>query len=96
MPPSLRSGQAPQSRRVEHVTHGIATRPMAARDDFVVIARASSRLELPRRSMQADGRIRFWGWVPELGRWLRVITLEDGVTVHNAFPDRDFDPGRRP
>ena len=48
-----------------------------------------------RRSVQEDGRIRFWGWVPELGHWLRVVTLEDGVTVHNAFPDRDFEPGRQ-
>lgn len=46
-----------------------------------------------RRSVQADGRVRFWGWVPELGRWLRVVTLADGETVHNAFLDRDFDPG---
>ena len=49
-----------------------------------------------RRSVQEDGRIRFWGWVPELGRWIRVVTLEDGETVHNAFPDRDFDPGLQP
>lgn len=27
----------------------------------------------------------------ELGKYLRVITLEDGETVHNAFPDRDFE-----
>ena len=41
--------------------------------------------------VQGDGRIRFWGRVPEFGsRVLRVITLEDGETVHNAFPDRDF------
>ena len=46
-------------------------------------------------SVQEDGRIRFWGWVPQLGRWLRVVTLEDGETVHNAFPDRDFEPGAR-
>lgn len=26
------------------------------------------------------------------GRYLRVITLEDGETIHNAFPDRDFRP----
>lgn len=46
-----------------------------------------------RREVQPDGRIRFWGFVPELGsRALRVVTLEDGLTVHNAFPDRDFDP----
>jgi hypothetical protein len=41
--------------------------------------------------VQSDGRIRFWGIVPEFGgRALRVVTLADGVTVHNAFPDRDF------
>ena len=40
--------------------------------------------------IQPDGRIRRWVFVPELGKYLRVITLEDGETVHNAFPDRDF------
>ena len=44
-----------------------------------------------RREVQADGRIRFWGMVPELGdRVLRVVTLDDGETIHNAFPDRSF------
>lgn len=44
-----------------------------------------------RRETQPDGRIRYWGIVPELGgRVLRVVTLEDGETIHNAFPDRDF------
>jgi hypothetical protein len=43
-----------------------------------------------RREEQPDGRVRFWGWVPELERHLRVVTLADGETVHNAFPDRDF------
>lgn len=43
------------------------------------------------RVVQPDGRIRFWGLVPELdGRFLRVVTLADGETIHNAFPDRDF------
>ena len=44
-----------------------------------------------RRSVQPDGRIRLWIFVPELGKYLRVVTLEDGETVHNAFPDRDFE-----
>jgi hypothetical protein len=45
-----------------------------------------------RVEVQPDGRVRYWGVVPELGaRVLRVITLEDGETVHNAFPDRDFE-----
>lgn len=39
---------------------------------------------------QLDGRIRYWKFIAELGRYLRVVTLEDGETVHNAFPDRDF------
>jgi hypothetical protein len=25
-----------------------------------------------------------------LGKYLRVIILEDGQTVHNAFPDRNY------
>jgi hypothetical protein len=42
---------------------------------------------------QPDGRFRYWGTVPELqGRFLRVVTLEDGETIHNAFPDRNFKP----
>lgn len=43
-----------------------------------------------RTEVQPDGRVRFWGFVAELGKYLRVVTLADGVTVHNAFPDRDF------
>jgi hypothetical protein len=40
---------------------------------------------------QPDGRFRYWGVVQELGgRVLRVVTLEDGETIHNAFPDRNF------
>ena len=46
-----------------------------------------------RREIQADdGRIRHWVWIDELNRFLRVVTLEDGTTVHNAFPDRRFSP----
>lgn len=50
-------------------------------------------LKAPIRSaVQADGRIRRWGYVAALDRWLRVVTLEDGETVHNAFLDRSFSP----
>jgi hypothetical protein len=47
--------------------------------------------EYSRREVQPDGRIRHWFWVEERGQWLRVVTLDDGETVHNAFPDRDFE-----
>ena len=44
-----------------------------------------------RETTQADGRIRRWIQVPEMNnRYLRVILLPDGETVHNAFFDRRF------
>jgi len=44
-----------------------------------------------RREVQPDGRVRYWGVVDEFGgRVLRVVTLADGETILNAFPDRDF------
>lgn len=45
-----------------------------------------------RREIQADGRIRHYGLDSRLGKWLRVVTLADGETLHNAFPDRNFEP----
>jgi hypothetical protein len=42
---------------------------------------------------QENNRFRFWGVVDELeGRVLRVVTLEDQKTIHNAFPDRGYKP----
>lgn len=40
--------------------------------------------------IQTDGRVRRWAWIEEAGKFLRVVTLADGETVHNAFFDRDF------
>ena len=46
-----------------------------------------------REVVQGDGRIRRWGSVPEIGgKFLRVVLLPDGETVHNAFFDRGFKP----
>ena len=40
---------------------------------------------------QENNRFRFWGEITELeGRSLRVVTLEDKKTIHNAFLDRGF------
>ena len=43
-----------------------------------------------RTEIQSDGRIRKWAKIEEEGKYLRVILLEDGETIHNAFFDRDF------
>ena len=46
-----------------------------------------------REMIQHDGRIRRWAPIAEMdGRYLRVILLPDGETVHNAFFDRAFKP----
>jgi hypothetical protein len=51
-------------------------------------------VERPVRVERQEGdRYRFWAPVPELGgRYLRVVTLADRTTIHNAFPDRGFRP----
>ena len=44
-----------------------------------------------REEIQEDGRIRRWARIAEAnGKYLRVILLEDGETVHNAFFDGSF------
>jgi len=49
-------------------------------------------IEQPIRiEIESADRVRFWGAIDELdGRILRVITLGDRSTIHNAFPDRGF------
>ena len=45
-----------------------------------------------RRQVQADGRIRLWGYAASLGGYLRVVLLSDSETVHTAFYDEDYQP----
>ena len=63
-------------------------RPYLKREWCVSVIEAPLRAEA-----QEHNRFRFWGIIPELeGRILRVITLHDKKTIHNAFPDRRFKP----
>ena len=40
---------------------------------------------------QGENRWRFWGIVEEFNNKIfRVVTLKDKITIHNAFPDRNF------
>lgn len=46
-----------------------------------------------RSEPQEQNRWRFWAPIAELGgQYLRVVTLDDKSTIHNAFPDRGFKP----
>jgi hypothetical protein len=67
---------------------------------YLELAWCEAVLAAPIRSeTQGNGRIRFWGKVERPGetrpRFLRVVTLADGETVHNAFFDRNFREGSR-
>jgi hypothetical protein len=63
-------------------------RPYLAKEWCIRVLENPIRIEY-----QEDNRVRFWGVVFDLeGRYLRVITLKDKVTIHNAFPDRRFKP----
>ena len=45
--------------------------------------------------VQSDGRIRKWRKIKGEGKFLRVILLPDGETIHNAFFDRSFKGGTK-
>lgn len=63
-------------------------RPYLRKEWCIAVVRQPLRVHA-----QGDGRVRFWASVPDFGgRYLRVVTLDDRRTVHNAFPDRGFVP----
>lgn len=50
-------------------------------------------LESPdEKVLQTDGRIRYYKHIEAEKKFIRVITLEDGETIHNAFFDRNYKP----
>jgi hypothetical protein len=58
---------------------------------YIKLEWCEKALEDPiEEEIQPDGRIRHWVFITEIGRYLRVVTLGDGETIHNAFPDRGY------
>ena len=39
---------------------------------------------------QEDGKYQMWGYIEEVDKYLRVISLEDRETLDNAFFDRSY------
>jgi len=77
--------------KTTHYFDALRTRPdrAAIRDEWIErVIRTPTR-----EKVQDDGRIRRWAQIPEAeSRYLRVVLLADGETVHNAFFDRRFAP----
>ena len=42
------------------------------------------------KDTMASGRIRYYGYIEERGKDLRVVLLADGATYHTAFFDSGF------
>ena len=77
--------------KVTHYFEAVRLRPdrSVILDEWIIRAMTAPI----REAIQEDGRIRRWCQVPEMeNRYLRVILLSDGETVHNAFFDRRFQP----
>ena len=81
------------SAAVQFTQYFLATRLRPDRES-IDLAWVQSVIDGPlRRELQADGRIRLWAPIAQNeGRYLRVVLLADGVTVHNVFFDRSFKP----
>ncbi len=43
-----------------------------------------------KTEIQEDNKIKIWGFSSVHNKFVRVILLEDGETVHTAFFDRNF------
>jgi len=72
-------------------TTDYSTNSVLARRPYLKMEWLEHVLNNPERiQIQDNGRIRHWAFIPELGKYLRVITEPDGETVHNAFLDRRF------
>jgi hypothetical protein len=66
----------------------LSKRPYLTQEMCIRIRESPLRVE-----PQEDDRFRFWAAVPEMdGRFLRVVTRSDKLTIHNAFLDRRFRP----
>lgn len=63
----------------------VADRPEVLREWCERVLRDAEQVE-----QQNDGKYQMWGYIAELDKYLRVITLEDRETVDNAFFDRGY------
>jgi len=90
VPPTLTSSM-PSLVKTTRYFQAIRSRPdrIIIRDDWIRHVMGNPEHE----ETQKDGRLRRWARIPDADdRYLRVVLLEDGETVHNAFFDRGFRP----
>jgi hypothetical protein len=87
----MESNQKKSKMKITRYFYYIMTRPDQAgiKEEWIKLV-----ISKPfKTETQSDGRIRKWAKIFETGKYLRVILLEDGETLHNAFFDRSFKEG---
>lgn len=77
-------------KTTEHFERVLQQRPQIKREWCERIVK-----ECGFKQEMLSGRRRCWGWVAELGHYVRVVTLEDGETLHTAMIDSSFKGGSR-
>ena len=87
-------GRTGRDRRVKFTQYFLYTRQRPDRAGIKLEWIEAVDRQAVRIQVQQDGRVRKWGYVEEVGKYLRIIVLEDGETIHNAFFDRDFEEPR--
>jgi hypothetical protein len=75
-----------------HKTTAYFRNEVLRKRSYITLEMCRSVLKHPiKKEVQDDSRIRYWGkFHNEAGKYLRVVTLEDSETLHNAFLDRGF------
>ena len=70
----------------EHFTKDVhPKRPYLTIDLLEKILSKPIRVEL-----QDDKRMKLWGFSSKYNKYIRIVLLEDGETIHTAFFDRNF------
>ena len=69
-------------------------------EHYVIFRQAARRITLDQAEeavnhpagmeMQPDGRMRYWGYVPELNHYIRVVVDLDGETIITTHIDSRF------
>ena len=72
-----------------HFDDDVSKRPDRA--DVTDELREQALREPEYREHQQDGRAKHWIYVAEREKWLRIVVLEDGETVHTNMWDRGFE-----
>ncbi|NBX02765.1 MAG: hypothetical protein EBR02_01600 [Alphaproteobacteria bacterium] len=74
-------------------THYFATEVLGKKRPYMKREWCMAAITAPdHKVLQPDGRIRYYKYIEDAQKFVRVITLEDGETVHNIFYDRRFKP----